>query len=401
MALEQAEIAEGVEIDWRADLYALSVVAYEMLVGKPPFTGSSPTAVLYKHVYEAPPRPTALNPALLPGMEPVLLKGLAKKREDRFQKASDFARQLRQATLVRQGAPSPIYAGPQRPSRAGPSSRPRTRLASINIPTWLVVGAIILLLVGSLGLTAVFGFLQEWWGPATPTATVRVTDEPTRPPTAVPTDTPTAEVLTDEPTDDEVTTKTQCVFNAAVVQFPDLPSGSQVDPGEQLVLNWRLTNTGDCLWETGTQLIPLTDGLQPEPVDVSTASLSPGGTMDALVRLQAPWTPGIYEMLLQLQAPDASLFGPRIGFVIEVVSPPPSPTFTPIVVVVPPTETPFIATPTFQPTDTPFAATSTFQPTKTPFALTSTFQPTKTPFVTTPTFQLTRTPFAATSTSYP
>lgn len=58
MAPEQAEADEGREIDWRADLYALGVVAYEMLVGRPPFVGTSPTAVLYKHVHELPPLPT-------------------------------------------------------------------------------------------------------------------------------------------------------------------------------------------------------------------------------------------------------------------------------------------------------------------------------------------------------
>jgi serine/threonine-protein kinase len=100
MAPEQAEVAEGVEIDWRADLYALSVVAYEMLVGKLPFTGSSPTAVLYKHVYEAPPRPTVANPALLPGVEPVLLKGLAKRSvRSVSRRQATSLRQLRQAAL--------------------------------------------------------------------------------------------------------------------------------------------------------------------------------------------------------------------------------------------------------------------------------------------------------------
>jgi serine/threonine-protein kinase len=100
MAPEQAEIEEAAEIDWRADVYALGVVAYEMLVGRPPFTGRSPTAILHKHVYEPPPAPTALNPKLPAGLEPVLLKALAKGREERFQQAGAFAAELRRALLT-------------------------------------------------------------------------------------------------------------------------------------------------------------------------------------------------------------------------------------------------------------------------------------------------------------
>jgi serine/threonine protein kinase len=100
MAPEQAEIDAATDIDWRVDIYALGVVAYEMLVGRPPFTGKSPTAILHKHVYEVPPPPTELNADLPLGLEPVLLKALEKKREERFQRAGDFADQLQEAFLV-------------------------------------------------------------------------------------------------------------------------------------------------------------------------------------------------------------------------------------------------------------------------------------------------------------
>jgi len=76
------------------------VVAYEMLVGRPPFTGRSPTAVLHKQVYEPPPAPAALNPDLPPGLGPVLLEVLAKGRQERFQRAGAFAAELRRALLA-------------------------------------------------------------------------------------------------------------------------------------------------------------------------------------------------------------------------------------------------------------------------------------------------------------
>jgi formylglycine-generating enzyme required for sulfatase activity/predicted Ser/Thr protein kinase len=116
MAPEQAEIAEGTpDIDWRADVYALGVVAYETLVGQPPFTGRSPTAILHKHVYEQPPAPRTLNPELPQEMEPVLLKALAKGREERFQRAGDFAAELRRAYVAesqireREAQLAPLY----------------------------------------------------------------------------------------------------------------------------------------------------------------------------------------------------------------------------------------------------------------------------------------------------
>jgi serine/threonine protein kinase len=97
MSPEQAEIDETAGIDWRADVYALGVVAYEMLVGRPPFIGKSATAILHKHVYEDPPKPTDLNPDLIPELEPILLEALQKERTERYQQAEIFAAELGRA----------------------------------------------------------------------------------------------------------------------------------------------------------------------------------------------------------------------------------------------------------------------------------------------------------------
>jgi serine/threonine-protein kinase len=51
--------------------------------------------VLYKHIHIPPPQPSTLNPDLPAELEPVLLRALAKVREDRFQRAGDFAAALR------------------------------------------------------------------------------------------------------------------------------------------------------------------------------------------------------------------------------------------------------------------------------------------------------------------
>ena len=56
------EQAQSAPVDARSDIYSLGVVLYEMLTRQVPFTGSSPVAIAYKHVKEAPVLPSRLNP---------------------------------------------------------------------------------------------------------------------------------------------------------------------------------------------------------------------------------------------------------------------------------------------------------------------------------------------------
>jgi len=91
------EMAEGEEVDWRTDLYSLGVVLYEMLTGKVPFDTPTPMAVLRAHADKQPPRPRELNPGLSEALEAVLLKALAKKREERYQSGGEIVQALAEA----------------------------------------------------------------------------------------------------------------------------------------------------------------------------------------------------------------------------------------------------------------------------------------------------------------
>jgi serine/threonine-protein kinase len=86
----------GTEIDVEADLYSIGVIAYELLTGRKPFTGNT-ASVMQQALNQEPEPPSKLKPKLSPLIDQVLLKALAKKREDRFRSAQDFADALREA----------------------------------------------------------------------------------------------------------------------------------------------------------------------------------------------------------------------------------------------------------------------------------------------------------------
>ena len=91
MAPEQA--AAEPDVDHRADLYAVGVMAFELLTGSLPFTGTG-QSVLAAHIAEKPRRLRLLKPTIPFALEDVVLKCLAKRPRDRWQSAEELQRQL-------------------------------------------------------------------------------------------------------------------------------------------------------------------------------------------------------------------------------------------------------------------------------------------------------------------
>jgi hypothetical protein len=99
--------ARGETADHRADLYALGVVMYRMLAGVLPFSGDTPTAVIYQHGHEPPPPLGSLVPDLPPQVVRLVEKMLAKDPVQRYQTAGEILEDLRALQGGQAGAVAP------------------------------------------------------------------------------------------------------------------------------------------------------------------------------------------------------------------------------------------------------------------------------------------------------
>jgi len=103
------EQARGERVDARSDLYSAGCLLYELLTGRPPFTGDSPVAIAYQHVRENPVPPSRVDPDVPAWADAIVLKAMAKSPADRYQTAADM-----RADLQRAASGLPVSAPPTR-----------------------------------------------------------------------------------------------------------------------------------------------------------------------------------------------------------------------------------------------------------------------------------------------
>ena len=140
----------GKVTDQRSDIFSLGIMLYEMLTGRPPFSGENVNAIMYQTLNATPPQPSSMNPSVPDMLNFIVAKALAKKVDERYQNAKEFADDLRACrdSLPQDAPVAPaVRVPPKPPLEAGLPAGPAMTEEDENMP------------VAALGLSGAFDSL--------------------------------------------------------------------------------------------------------------------------------------------------------------------------------------------------------------------------------------------------
>lgn len=223
MAPEQCR---SMAVDHRADVYAIGVMAYEMLTGQAPFDAENPLGILIKHVQEPPRSLAEIRPDVeVPDeVEALVMRCLAKVPGERFQTASELAAEVGvlEAKLAGRYEHVVFVEGPRRPTTAV-QQEARTMIGS-RLPRWRWKAWAVL---GALALAGVIAAGLWMAGVLGPGSDPRTSGEGGSPPSAMsapsvpaPVPAPAASPATAAPVADQPTTVS--------LRFESEPAGAEV-----------------------------------------------------------------------------------------------------------------------------------------------------------------------------
>ncbi|HEY6826425.1 MAG TPA: protein kinase [Gemmatimonadaceae bacterium] len=169
MAPEQA--AGDPDIDHRADIYAFGCMAFELLTGKPPFHGRTPSRILGAHMGEAPPLLADARPDIPVVLSELVMRCLAKDPSGRPQSAAEIIAALNGVTsgTGMPSLPPVLLHGPAAFRRAlavyagavvSVALIAKAATVTIGLPSWVLPGALVIMALG-LPVILFTGYVQS------------------------------------------------------------------------------------------------------------------------------------------------------------------------------------------------------------------------------------------------